>query len=75
MAPICGTSLELHQYSNPDPTSDLTLHRNTTPFTNPQNLGSLCKASFAFIVGAARPKTNQKYQFSDNAKRVKQKQK
>jgi len=34
---ICNTSLELHQYSKPDPTSYLTYHPNTTPYTNPQN--------------------------------------
>ncbi len=31
MAPICGTSPELRQYCNPNPTSDVTYHPNTTP--------------------------------------------
>jgi hypothetical protein len=30
-ATICGTPSELHQHSNPDPTSDLTYCPNTTP--------------------------------------------
>jgi len=38
MAPICGTSPELHQCINPDPTSDLTYHPKTTPYTNPITL-------------------------------------
>jgi len=32
-APICGTSPELHQYSNPDNTSDLTYHPDNMSFS------------------------------------------
>ncbi len=34
MAPICGTSMALHQYSNPDPNQDLTYHPDNTPLPN-----------------------------------------
>jgi hypothetical protein len=33
-SPICGASPKWHQYSNPDPTSDLTCH----PYTNSKTL-------------------------------------
>jgi len=36
-ATICGTSLEEHHFSNPDLTSDLTYHPNTTPLQKLQN--------------------------------------
>ncbi len=38
-APICSTSPELHQYSNPHPTSDLTDHPDNMPFPTPINTG------------------------------------
>ncbi len=44
-SPICNISSEWHQYSNPDPTSDLTYHSITTPrkgHTSPP-LGNLSK--------------------------------
>ncbi len=63
--PICNTSVELHQYSYPNPTSDLTYPPKTTPLDQPQNPNNqaVCVKSFQrlsihtlVLVGAASVK-------------------
>jgi hypothetical protein len=47
-APICNNTLELHYYSNPDPTSNLTCHPDTNSIQKHHNPRALRQSELIF---------------------------